>query len=74
MASGNKIIPKTGLHERETNALSIHENFSWTFAGNVVYAGSQWGILVVLAKLGIDLARTLAATASNQSAGNRPII
>jgi O-antigen/teichoic acid export membrane protein len=52
MALGNKIIPKTGLHERETNALSIHENFSWTFAGNVVYAGSQWGILVVLAKLG----------------------
>ena len=52
MALGNKILPKTGLHERETNALSIHENFSWTFAGNVVYAGSQWGILVVLAKLG----------------------
>ena len=52
MAMGNKFLPKTGLHERETNALSIRENFSWTFAGNVVYAGSQWGILVVLAKLG----------------------
>lgn len=52
MALGNKIFPEIGLHERETNALSIHKNFSWTFAGNVVYAGSQWGILVVLAKLG----------------------
>jgi len=27
-------------------------NFSWTLAGNVIYAGCQWGILVVLAKLG----------------------
>lgn len=33
-------------------ALSLKTNFSWTFAGNVVYAGCQWGMLVVLAKLG----------------------
>jgi len=32
--------------------LSLRANFSWTFAGNVVYAGCQWGMLVVLAKLG----------------------
>ena len=32
--------------------LSLRSNFSWTFAGNVVYAGCQWGMLVVLAKLG----------------------
>jgi O-antigen/teichoic acid export membrane protein len=32
--------------------LSLRENFSWTFAGNVIYAGCQWGVLVVLAKLG----------------------
>lgn len=32
--------------------LSLRANFSWTFAGNVIYAGSQWGMLVVLAKLG----------------------
>jgi len=32
--------------------LSLRHNFSWTLAGNVVYAGSQWGVLVVLAKLG----------------------
>ncbi|MFP3869169.1 MAG: oligosaccharide flippase family protein [Desulfobacteraceae bacterium] len=32
--------------------LSLKKNFSWTLAGNVVYAGCQWGMLVVLAKLG----------------------
>ncbi len=31
---------------------SLRSNFSWTFAGNVVYAGCQWGMLIVLAKLG----------------------
>lgn len=33
-------------------ALSLRANFLWTFAGNVVYAASQWGILVLLAKVG----------------------
>ena len=33
-------------------ALSLRANFSWTFAGNLVYAGCQWGMLMVLAKLG----------------------
>lgn len=32
--------------------LSLRRNFSWTFAGNVVYAASQWGVLVVIARLG----------------------
>jgi len=36
-------------------ALSLRANFSWTFAGNVVFAGCQWGILMVLAKLGNPL-------------------
>ena len=31
--------------------LSLTRNFSWNLVGNVVYAGCQWGILVVLAKL-----------------------
>jgi O-antigen/teichoic acid export membrane protein len=34
------------------SGLSLRANFSWTFVGNVVYAGCQWGVLVVLAKLG----------------------
>src|ERR1700761_4467989 len=33
-------------------ALSLRANFVWTFAGNIVYSGCQWGGLVVLAKLG----------------------
>ncbi len=33
-------------------ALSLRRNFSWTFAGNVVYAGCQWGMLAAIAKLG----------------------
>jgi O-antigen/teichoic acid export membrane protein len=32
-------------------ASPLRENFAWTLAGNVVYAGCQWGILVVVAKL-----------------------
>ena len=32
--------------------LTLWANFTWTFSGNVVYSGSQWGMLMVLAKLG----------------------
>jgi len=35
-----------------TTPLALKVNFAWTLAGNFVYAGCQWGILVVLAKLG----------------------
>lgn len=35
-----------------SQGLSLRVNFSWTLAGNVVYAGCQWGMLVVLAHLG----------------------
>jgi O-antigen/teichoic acid export membrane protein len=31
---------------------SLRWNFSWTFVGNVIYSACQWGMLVVLAKLG----------------------
>lgn len=31
---------------------SLRLNFSWTLTGNVVYVGTQWGILVLLARLG----------------------
>ncbi|MBD2165285.1 oligosaccharide flippase family protein [Calothrix membranacea FACHB-236] len=36
----------------ESKPLTLKRNFSWTFMGNAVYAGCQWGMLVVLAKLG----------------------
>jgi O-antigen/teichoic acid export membrane protein len=32
--------------------LSLRQNFSWTFMGNAIYAACQWGMLVILAKLG----------------------
>ncbi len=31
--------------------MSFRKNLTWTLLGNVVYAASQWGILVILAKL-----------------------
>ncbi|BAZ27955.1 polysaccharide biosynthesis protein [Cylindrospermum sp. NIES-4074] len=37
---------------RQIKPLTLRRNFSWTFAGNLVYAACQWGMLVVLAKLG----------------------
>ena len=37
---------------QKSKPLSLRRNFSWTFIGNGVYAGCQWGMLVVLAKLG----------------------
>ena len=37
---------------KTSQPLTLRRNFSWTFLGNVVYAGCQWGMLVVLAKLG----------------------
>jgi O-antigen/teichoic acid export membrane protein len=35
-----------------TGRVSLRRNFSWTVLGEVVYAGCQWAMLVVLAKLG----------------------
>jgi O-antigen/teichoic acid export membrane protein len=35
-----------------TEVPSLRSNFTWTFASNVAYAGCQWGMLSVLAKLG----------------------
>src|SRR5437868_13818516 len=32
--------------------ISLRRNFAFTLAGNALYAACQWGILVVLAKLG----------------------
>lgn len=34
------------------NGLSLKRNFSWTAAGNTIYAVSQWAMISVLAKLG----------------------
>lgn len=38
--------------DQSKNFPSLRLNFGWSLAGNVVYAASQWGILVVIARLG----------------------
>jgi O-antigen/teichoic acid export membrane protein len=48
--------------------LTLRVNFLWTLSGNVTYAACQWGMLVVLAKLGTpqlvgEFALALAITA-----------
>jgi len=43
--------PNSAIQSPE-RGLSLRKNFSWTFLGNVIYSACQWGILVVLAKLG----------------------
>ncbi len=41
------------IPERKSpKAASLRWNFSWTFFGNGVYSACQWGMLVLLAKLG----------------------
>lgn len=41
-----------GVVAAAPSGLSLRANFSWTFVGNLVYAGCQGGMLVVLAKVG----------------------
>ncbi len=37
---------------QQIKPLSLRRNFSWTFIGNAVYAGCQWGMIVLIAKFG----------------------
>jgi O-antigen/teichoic acid export membrane protein len=53
--SGTRLSRQPGLEVNSPVAASTRSlrlNFSWTLVGNVVYAGTQWGILVLLARLG----------------------
>ncbi len=38
--------------EPQAQRASLRANFAWTLAGNLIYAACQWGMLIVLAKLG----------------------
>lgn len=40
------------LRTTRSSIPSLRSNFAWTFVGNVLYAGCQWGMLSALAKLG----------------------
>lgn len=33
-------------------SITLRRNFSWSFVGNGIYAASQWGMLIILVKLG----------------------
>lgn len=35
----------------EAHPVSLRSNFAWTLAGNLVYAGCQWAMLIVIARL-----------------------
>lgn len=48
----NTPTQETILSRTFPTPLSLRKNLSWTFAGNIAYAFCQWGMLVVLAKLG----------------------
>lgn len=45
MAANSEVVPKF-------RGLSLRSNFSWTLVGNVIYAGCQWAMLIVIAKFG----------------------
>jgi O-antigen/teichoic acid export membrane protein len=43
--------PEMSLAGSTASAPSLRRNVAWALVGNVVYAGSQWAMLVILAKL-----------------------
>jgi O-antigen/teichoic acid export membrane protein len=69
IASNNKIGASSPPQLTSSpHRLTLRVNFLWTLSGNVVYAACQWGMLVVLAKLGTpqlvgEFALALAITA-----------
>ncbi len=46
------VVPAENAHVAVVVGLPLRVSFSWTLAGNVIYAGCQFGMLSVLAKLG----------------------
>ena len=49
---GDGVCAKVLSAEFAAKPLTLRANFSWTLAGNIVYAACQWGMLIALAKLG----------------------
>lgn len=52
MQSASRLAAADKTATGAARVLSLRANFSWTFAGNVVYSGCQWAMLVALTKLG----------------------
>ncbi len=45
----------TGIVTPPLPPLSVRANFRWTLAGNIVNALSQWGMIVILARMGSEV-------------------
>jgi O-antigen/teichoic acid export membrane protein len=52
MSASDLVLPPGGDRVVSVVAPALRVSFSWTLAGNVVYAATQFGILSALAKLG----------------------
>lgn len=50
LAGDNQL--SSGIIRVSPQGLTLRANIIWTLAGNFVYAGCQWGMLIALAKLG----------------------
>jgi O-antigen/teichoic acid export membrane protein len=50
--SQNPAAPIAAVQGSARESVSLRRNFAWTVSGNVVYAACQWGILIIIAKLG----------------------
>ena len=67
--------PPADANLNTPTSVSLRSNFVWTFTGNAVYAGCQWAIVAVTAKMGNtvlvgQLAFALAVTAPIQLLSN----
>jgi O-antigen/teichoic acid export membrane protein len=51
-SAGPSTAARTSTVKNPVRGASLRWNFSWTFIGNIIYSGCQWGMLVVLAKIG----------------------
>jgi len=52
MSVSSVALPSENAHGAVVTVLPLRVSFSWTLAGNVIYAACQFGMLSVLAKLG----------------------
>ncbi|MBQ18770.1 MAG: polysaccharide biosynthesis protein [Planctomycetaceae bacterium] len=52
MSSASEFPSSTAPGRSIVRPLSLRQNFAWTLPANLAYAVCQWGILVVLAKVG----------------------
>ncbi len=52
MSATNLVLGPQNVQAEPISAPPLRVSFSWTLAGNIIYAGTQFGVLSALAKLG----------------------